>query len=175
MPKKRKRPTVVGLFAGCGGLDLGFKKAGYDILWANDFDPDSVRTYRHNIGNHIHLGDISKVATKDIPSNFDVLLGGFPCQGFSVANTKRSMKDKRNFLYLEMLRILKAKKPKFFLAENVKGILSLQKGDVIKMIMNDFSKIGYKCEYRLLRASDYGVPQHRDRVFIMGNRLKKEN
>ena len=175
MPKKRKRPTVVGLFAGCGGLDLGFKKAGYDILWANDFDPDSVRTYRHNIGNHIHLGDISKVATKDIPSNFDVLLGGFPCQGFSVANTKRSMKDERNFLYLEMLRILKAKKPKFFLAENVKGILSLQKGDVIKMIMNDFSKIGYKCEYRLLRASDYGVPQHRDRVFIMGNRLKKEN
>lgn len=170
-----KKPTVVGLFAGCGGLDLGFKKAGYDILWANDFDPDSVRTYRHNIGNHIHLGDISKVATKDIPSNFDVLLGGFPCQGFSVANTKRSMKDKRNFLYLEMLRILKAKKPKFFLVENVKGILSLQKGDVIKMIMNDFSKIGYKCEYRLLRASDYGVPQHRDRVFIMGNRLKKEN
>ena len=93
----------------------------------------------------------------------------------SVANTKRSMKDDRNFLYLEMLRILKAKKPKFFLAENVKGILSLQKGDVIKMIMDDFSKIGYKCEYRLLRASDYGVPQHRDRVFIMGNRLKKEN
>tara|TARA_Y100001970_G_C14161323_1_gene818684 strand:- start:206 stop:1411 length:1206 start_codon:yes stop_codon:yes gene_type:complete len=175
MPKKSKRPTVVGLFAGCGGLDLGFKQAGYDILWANDFDADSVRTYRHNIGNHIHLGDISKVATKDIPSNFDVLLGGFPCQGFSVANTKRSMKDKRNFLYLEMLRILKAKKPKFFLAENVKGILSLQKGDVIKMIMDDFSKIGYKCEYRLLRASDYGVPQHRDRVFIMGNRLKKEN
>ena len=175
MPKKIRKPTVVGLFSGCGGLDLGFKKAGYDILWANDFDPDSVRTYRHNIGNHIHLGDISKVATKDIPSNFDVLLGGFPCQGFSVANTKRSMKDDRNFLYLEMLRILKAKKPKFFLAENVKGILSLQKGDVIKMIMDDFSKIGYKCEYRLLRASDYGVPQHRDRVFIMGNRLKKEN
>ena len=175
MPKKSKRPTVVGLFSGCGGLDLGFKQAGYDILWANDFDSDSVKTYRHNIGNHIHLGDISKVATKDIPSNFDVLLGGFPCQGFSVANTKRSMKDDRNFLYLEMLRILKAKKPKFFLAENVKGILSLQKGDVIKMIMDDFSKIGYKCEYRLLRASDYGVPQHRDRVFIMGNRLKKEN
>ena len=175
MPKNFKKPTVVGLFAGCGGLNLGFKQAGYEILWANDFDPDSVRTYRHNIGNHIHLGDISKVATKDIPSNFDVLLGGFPCQGFSVANTKRSMKDERNFLYLEMLRILKAKKPKFFLAENVKGILSLQKGDVIKMIMDDFSKIGYKCEYRLLRASDYGVPQHRDRVFIMGNRLKKEN
>ena len=81
MPKKIRKPTVVGLFSGCGGLDLGFKQAGYDILWANDFDPDSVRTYRHNIGNHIHLGDISKVATKDIPSNFDVLLGGFPCQG----------------------------------------------------------------------------------------------
>ena len=175
MSNKAKKPTVVGLFSGCGGLDLGFKQAGFEILWANDFDPDSVTTYRKNIADHIHLGDISKVSTKDIPSNFDVLLGGFPCQGFSVANTKRSMKDERNFLYLEMLRILKAKKPKFFLAENVKGILSLQKGDVIKMIMDDFSKIGYKCEYRLLRASDYGVPQHRERVIILGNRINQEN
>ena len=172
---KKRKPTVVGLFAGCGGLDLGFKQAGFDVVWANDFDPDSVKTYQSNIGNHITLGDISAITNKEIPDGFDVLLGGFPCQGFSVANIKRSMKDERNFLYLEMLRILKAKKPKFFVAENVKGILSLQKGEVIKMIVSDFSKIGYKVDYRMLRASDYGVPQHRERVFIIGNRIGAEN
>ena len=107
MSRKRKKPSVVGLFSGCGGLDLGFKQAGFDILWANDFDQDSVKTYRENIGDHVVLGDITKIPNKDIPSDFDVLLGGFPCQGFSVANIKRSMKDERNFLYLEMLRVIK--------------------------------------------------------------------
>ena len=170
-----KRPSVVGLFSGCGGLDLGFKNAGFDILWANDFNADSVKTYARNIGDHIVLGDITKIPSKEIPSNFDVLLGGFPCQGFSVANTKRSMKDERNYLYLEMLRILKDKKPKFFVAENVKGLLSLEKGNVIEMILRDFENIGYKVDYRLLMASDYGIPQHRERVFIIGNRIGKEN
>ena len=175
MPKKNSKPSVVGLFSGCGGLDLGFKQAGFDILWANDFDKDSVETYKNNIGDHIVLGDITKISSKEIPSNFDVLLGGFPCQGFSVANTKRSMKDERNFLYLEMLRIIKDKKPKFFVAENVKGLLSMEKGAVIEMIVRDFEKIGYKVDYRLLTASDYGIPQHRQRVFIIGNRIGKEN
>ena len=175
MSRKRKKPSVVGLFSGCGGLDLGFKQAGFDILWANDFDQDSVKTYRENIGDHIVLGDITKIPNKDIPSGFDVLLGGFPCQGFSVANIKRSMKDERNFLYLEMLRVIKNKKPKFFVAENVKGLLSMEKGAVIDMIVKDFEKIGYKVDYRLLTASDYGVPQHRQRVFIIGNRIGKQN
>ena len=175
MSLKRKKPSVVGLFSGCGGLDLGFKQAGFNILWANDFDQDSVTTYRENIGDHITLGDITKIPSKDIPSNFDVLLGGFPCQGFSVANKKRSVKDERNFLYLEMKRIIEDKKPKFFVAENVKGILSLGKGAVMEMIINDFRKIGYKVDYRLLTASDYGIPQHRQRVFIIGNRIGKEN
>tara|TARA_B100002019_G_scaffold103542_1_gene89116 strand:+ start:214 stop:1422 length:1209 start_codon:yes stop_codon:yes gene_type:complete len=175
MSRKRKKPSVVGLFSGCGGLDLGFKQAGFDILWANDFDQDSVKTYRENIGDHVVLGDITKIPNKDIPSGFDVLLGGFPCQGFSVANIKRSMKDERNFLYLEMLRVIKNKKPKFFVAENVKGLLSMEKGAVIDMIVKDFEKIGYKVDYRLLTASDYGVPQHRQRVFIIGNRIGKQN
>lgn len=175
MPKKKSKPTVVGLFSGCGGLDLGFKQAGFDILWANDFDKDSVETYKNNIGDHIVLGDITEIPSKKIPSDFDVLLGGFPCQGFSVANTKRTMKDERNFLYLEMLRIIKDKKPKFFVAENVKGLLSMEKGAVIEMIVKDFKKIGYKVDYRLLTASDYGVPQHRQRVFIIGNRVSREN
>lgn len=172
---KNKKLKVAGLFSGCGGLDLGFIQAGYEVVWANDFDPDAVVTYKKNIGNHIICGDITKIKSNEIPDDFDVLLGGFPCQGFSIANSKRNMGDSRNFLYLEMLRIIKDKKPKFFVAENVKGLLSMENGRVIKMIINDFSKLGYKVNYKLLRASDYGVPQHRERVFIIGNRIGVEN
>lgn len=173
--KKTYKPKVVSLFSGCGGLDLGFINAGYDVIWANDFFKDAVDTYRKNIGDHIVLGDISKIPSKKIPDDFDILLGGFPCQGFSIANKKRSMQDERNFLYKEMLRIVKDKKPKFFLAENVKGLLSMHKGEVIKMIIEDFKKIGYKVDYKLVNSADYGVPQQRERVIIIGNRIGVDN
>ena len=166
---------VIGLFAGCGGMDLGFKNAGFDIVWANDFNKDACETYRANIGDHILHGDITEIDSSDIPDNIDVVLGGFPCQGFSIANTSRSMKDERNFLYREMLRIIADKRPKFFVAENVKGILSMHKGEVIKMIVDDFKELGYIVDYKLLRASDYGVGQHRERVIILGNSLEMEN
>ncbi len=172
---KSKKLKVVGLFSGCGGLDLGFIQAGFDVIWANDFNADAVKTYKKNIGNHIICGDITKIKSSEIPDNFDVLLGGFPCQGFSIANSKRNMDDKRNFLYLEMLRIIKDKKPKFFVAENVKGLLSMEKGRIIEMIVSDFKKIGYKVDYKVLKASDYGVPQNRERVVIIGNRLGLTN
>ncbi|MCK4635358.1 MAG: DNA (cytosine-5-)-methyltransferase [Candidatus Moranbacteria bacterium] len=175
MQKNKKRPKVVSLFAGCGGLDLGFINAGYEIIWANDFFPEAVETYEKNIGKHITSDDISKIKSSEIPDNFDILLGGFPCQGFSIANSNRSMEDERNFLYREMLRIVKDKKPKMFLAENVKGLLSMHKGKVIKMIVKDFEKIGYKVDYKLVNSADYGVPQQRERVIIMGNKIKKEN
>lgn len=171
----KNKPTVVSLFSGCGGLDLGFIQAGYDVIWANDFLKEAVDTYKHNIGNHIIYGDITKIESKKIPNNFDVLLGGFPCQGFSIANKKRSMEDDRNFLYKEMLRIVKDKKPKVFLAENVKGLLSMHKGQIIEMIKKDFEEIGYKVDYKLLNSADYGVPQQRERVVIIGNRIKREN
>ena len=103
---------VASLFSGCGGLDLGFIQAGFDIIWANDFSKEAVETYKTNIGDHIVLGDITKIPSSEIPNNFDVLLGGFPCQGFSVANNKRSMDDERNFLYKELMRLIKDKKPK---------------------------------------------------------------
>lgn len=169
------KPTVVSLFAGAGGLDLGFVQAGFDIVWANDFDSDAVETYRANLGEHIVCGDISAVPSSEIPQ-CDVLIGGFPCQGFSVANRKRSASDERNQLYKEYLRILHAKRPKVFLAENVKGILSLDKGAVIDMIVSDFQKEGYRVQYRLVNAADYGVPQKRMRVIIVGvrNDLAKE-
>lgn len=172
---KNKNYTVAGLFSGCGGLDLGFINSGFDVVWANDFFKEAVLTYKKNIGDHIVLGDITKIPSSEIPNDFDVLLGGFPCQGFSIANIKRSMKDERNYLYKEMLRIIKDKQPKYFVAENVKGLLSMQKGKVIEMIINDFQEIGYDVDYRLLKASEYGVPQNRERVFIIGNRLGLKN
>lgn len=166
---------VASLFSGCGGLDLGFIQAGFEVIWANDFFKEAVETYRANIGDHIVYGDITKIPSSDIPNDFDILLGGFPCQGFSVANIKRSMEDERNFLYKELMRLIKDKKPKFFVGENVKGLLSMQKGKVIEMIVEDFKSLGYKVDYKLLKASDYGVPQNRERVVIIGNRLGLEN
>ena len=162
-------PQVVSLFAGAGGLDLGFIQAGFRIVWANDNNRDAVETYRNNLGNHIVFRDIAKVAAEEIP-DCDVLIGGFPCQGFSVANLKRNTSDERNLLYREYLRVLKAKKPKVFLAENVRGILSLDSGEVINMIINDFTEAGYNVQYKLMNAADYGVPQKRMRVIIVGVR-----
>ncbi|WP_163100202.1 DNA cytosine methyltransferase [Peribacillus alkalitolerans] len=173
-----KKPTVISLFAGAGGMDLGFVQAGFDVVWANDFEQNAVNTYRKNIGDHIVLGDITKIESSSIPGEpgeIDVVIGGFPCQGFSVANTKRSMEDKRNFLYLELLRIVKDKRPKFFIAENVKGLISMSKGQVLDMIIGDFKDLGYKVDFKVLNAADFGVPQLRERVIIMGNRLDIDN
>lgn len=166
---------VVSLFSGAGGMDLGFINAGFEIIWANDFFEDAVNSYRKNIGKHMIHGDITKIKSSDIPDGADVIIGGFPCQGFSVANTKRSMEDKRNFLYKEMLRVIEDKKPKFFVAENVKGLLSMEGGKVIEMIKADFENLGYNVEARVLNAAEYGVPQARERVVIIGNRIGVEN
>lgn len=179
----KKKHTLVSLFSGAGGMDLGFKKAGFDILWANDFNLDATITYKNNIGDHVIHGDICSIDSSEIPGssdinseeNLDVIIGGFPCQGFSIANTKRSMEDERNFLYKEMLRVINDKKPKIFVAENVKGILSMQKGKVIEMIKKDFENLGYVVDIKILNAAEYGVPQARERVIIMGNRIGVKN
>jgi len=172
------KKTLISLFSGAGGMDLGFKNAGYNILWANDFEKDAVVTYKNNISKNIVFGDITKIESCDIPGKpgkIDVVIGGFPCQGFSIANIKRSMEDSRNFLYLELLRVIKDKKPKFFVAENVKGLLSMQHGEVLEMILQDFRELGYNVDYQILNAADYGVPQSRERVIIIGNRLGISN
>ncbi|MDE9580489.1 DNA cytosine methyltransferase [Citrobacter koseri] len=160
---------VVSLFSGAGGLDLGFKNAGFQIVWANDIDSDAVQTYKKNIGDHIVLKDLSQVDMNDIP-NCDVVIGGFPCQGFSQANLLRNKDDERNQLYLEFLRVVDAKKPKFFFAENVRGILSLDNGTAIEKIESDFKALGYKVKKQLFNVADYGVPQMRYRVIIVGVR-----
>lgn len=160
---------VVSLFSGAGGLDLGFTMAGHEIIWANDLYSDAVETYRHNLGNHIVCKDISLVDVKAVP-DCDIIIGGFPCQGFSVANTKRHENDERNTLYKQLIRVIQAKKPKFFLAENVKGLTNLAKGKVFEMILEDFTELGYVVKYKVLNAADYGVPQTRKRVIIIGVR-----
>jgi DNA (cytosine-5)-methyltransferase 1 len=160
---------VASLFSGVGGLDLGFIKAGHKIVFANDLYHDAVETYKLNIGKHIILDDITNIDASHVPEH-DILIGGFPCQGFSVANVGRTSKDVRNKLYLELLKILSEKKPPFFVAENVKGILSLSQGKVFKMILKDFESAGYRVQYKLMNAANYGVPQRRERVIIVGVR-----
>jgi DNA (cytosine-5)-methyltransferase 1 len=160
---------VISLFSGAGGMDLGFSQAGYSIVWANDIWQDAVKTYRLNLGDHIVCRDMRFINTSEIP-DADVLIGGFPCQGFSVANRNRHAADERNALYLQLLRVLKEKQPKFFVAENVKGIKSLEGGKVFEMILSDFEAAGYRVEHAVLNAADYGVPQRRERVFFVGSR-----
>lgn len=164
------RKQIVSLFAGAGGIDLGLIRSGHSVIWANDFDKDSCETYKFNLGDHIHCSDIKNVTSESIPDS-DVIVGGFPCQGFSVANKFRSVEDKRNELYEEMLRIIRDKQPKWFIAENVSGILSLGGGEVFRMIIEDFESAGYRVMYRLENMADFGVPQKRKRVLILGTRI----
>jgi DNA (cytosine-5)-methyltransferase 1 len=170
---------VVSLFAGCGGLDYGFhKNKAYTHVFVNDFDEDACKTYERNFSMKTVCMDIKEV--KEIP-DCDILIGGFPCQGFSMANPYRSEKDERNELYVEILRLLKLKKPSYFLLENVKGLLNMggydtkedkknQKGKVMKVIMNDLQECGYHVQFKLFDIKEYDVPQKRQRVIIIGVR-----
>lgn len=148
-------------------MDLGFIQAGHQVVWANDLFPEAVETYRRNIGDHIVLGPIEEVSP--LP-DADIVIGGFPCQGFSIANRNRHTGDQRNALYLQVLRILKERRPSFFLVENVKGLLSLDGGSIFRMIVRDFLGLGYSVKHAVLNAADFGVPQQRQRVFICGVR-----
>ena len=161
--------NIISLFSGAGGLDLGLIKAGNTVIWANDIDKDAVSSYKENIGTHIICEDIKNISITEIP-NADVVVGGFPCQGFSLANRRRTIDDERNQLYKFFYETIKTKQPKFFIAENVKGILSLGKGEVIKQIISDFEEAGYITTINLVNMANYGIPQTRQRVIIIGQR-----
>lgn len=160
---------VLSLFSGAGGLDLGLIQAGNTVVWANDIDENAVKTYKRNIGEHIVLGDIKDIDIKKLPKA-DVVVGGFPCQGFSQANRFRVLDDERNTLYKFFYEVIHEKQPRFFIAENVKGILSLGKGEAIKQIISDFEEAGYYTDMHLVNMADYGVPETRQRVIIIGQR-----
>lgn len=161
---------IVSLFAGCGGLDLGLEEAGHEVIWANDNWEKAAKTYRENFDNPIEVKDIGDVKEEEEVPECDMIVGGWPCQGFTVANLDRSMEDERNKLYEEMLRIVKSKKPKFVMAENVPGILSMADGEVADMITEDFEEAGYNMRYKKMNSANYGVPQKRKRVIWIGVR-----
>ena len=181
---------VVSLFSGCGGLDQGFvgkfsifakpykktfTKLPFDVVWANEIDKDAADTYKENLGKHIVCQDIIDIKSNEIP-DCDVVIGGFPCQDFSIAGKQRAFENGRGNLYREMVRVVKSKKPIAFVAENVKNILNPNLIDadknqpVIKTICDDFSNAGYIVKFKCLSAPNYGVPQKRERVFIVGIR-----
>ncbi len=160
--------TAISLFAGAGGLDMGFERAGFKTIWANDFEVDACKTHENWSTAKVICSDIAKVDTADIP-DADIMLGGFPCQGFSLSGP-RKIDDSRNALYKHYVRIVKAKKPMMFVGENVKGLLTMGGGSIIEAIIEDFSKCGYNVFYELLNAKDYEVPEDRERVIIVGFR-----
>ena len=182
---------VVSLFSGCGGLDLGFTgdftflgkryaKNPFDIIFANDIFPQAVETYRTNIGDHIvqrDIEDLLKNESELIPNEADIVIGGFPCQDFSVAGKRQGITVKRGKLYLQMKSVIERIAPKVFIAENVEGLVNMEKGLILDTIKSDLSdithegkSIKYNVTHTLLHAIDYGVPQIRKRVFIVGIR-----
>ncbi len=160
--------TAISLFSGAGGLDMGFERAGFRTLWANDFEKDSCKTHESWSSAEMVCGDIAKIEADQIPAA-DIMLGGFPCQGFSLSGP-RKIDDSRNVLYKHYVRIVKAKKPLMFVGENVKGLLTMDHGKIIDAIIADFASCGYDVYYKLLNAKDYGVPEDRERVIIVGFR-----
>ena len=165
------KPKLVSLFSGCGGMDVGFKKAGFERVWANDFDKDAQAIFRLNLGE-IDGRDIRDVPVEEIPE-CDILTAGFPCQPFSNAGNRKGVHDSRGMLYQECLRIIANKKPKAMVFENVKGLMSSKYIDgryLIDVIAADLDEIGYNVTYKVLDASDYEVPQHRQRMILVGLR-----
>ena len=171
--------TVVDLFSGCGGLALGFKWAGFKTLLASDVDENCEKTYTYNFPKIPFIKkDLREVSTKDIKHHIsesvDVVIGGPPCQGFSLANKNRNKvkDDPRNELFYEFVRVVTDIQPKAFVMENVRGLLSMQKGRVIQLMKDEFENagLGYEVDYKVLLASDYGVPQNRQRVIMIGIR-----
>ncbi|ACK70679.1 DNA-cytosine methyltransferase [Gloeothece citriformis PCC 7424] len=163
---------VVSLFSGCGGMDLGFIWAGYEIVWANDIDHDACETYQLNIGDHIIEDDIKNINFKHLPE-CDLILGGFPCQDFSMIWKREGLKTDRGNLYQYFVKAVEAKNPLVFLAENVKGLLTANGGKAIKRIIEDFKycgKFGYNIYADIYNFADYGTPQLRERVLIIGIR-----
>lgn len=163
---------VISLFAGAGGLDLGFSKAGFNIIWANEYDKDIWETYQKNHPNtKLDKRSITDIDVKDIP-DCDGIIGGPPCQSWSSAGALKGIKDKRGQLFYDFIRILEAKQPKFFLAENVSGMLISRHSEALVNIQDMFRQAGkgYNLSFAMLNAKDYAVPQDRKRVFFIGIR-----
>lgn len=169
-----KQFTFIDLFAGCGGLSYGLIKAGLMPIWANEIDAAACQTYKHNIGDHIVCKDITNVDVSEIP-DADILVGGFPCQPFSISGSQNGFDGRDGDMFYQCVRIINAKRPKVFVLENVTGFVSLGKGKYLNEALRIFNSIGYHVSWKIIDASNLGVPQTRKRVFFIGNILEKEN
>lgn len=162
---------ILSLFSGCGGLDLGFEKAGFDIPIANEFDKNIWKTFEINHPQTKLLKeDIRRIDAKTLPNDIDGIIGGPPCQSWSEAGSLKGIEDDRGKLFFEYIRILKSVQPKFFLAENVSGMLADRHSEAVKNIIKMFEECGYDVSLTLVNAKDYGVAQERKRVFYIGFR-----
>ncbi|HUD44379.1 MAG TPA: DNA cytosine methyltransferase [Patescibacteria group bacterium] len=188
MKKRNKKYNIISLFAGCGGLDLGFvggftslgknySKRKFQLTWSNEIDKDFCHTYRKYFKHEIVCDDINNILYggssflfDPLPEKADIVLGGFPCQDFSHAGKRRGFSNAngRGVLYKSMIEVIRRTRPAVFVAENVKGLLTMNKGEAIKIILEDFEKLGYHVSMNLYLAAEYGVPQMRERVIIVG-------
>ena len=163
--------NLISLFSGAGGLDLGFEKAGFHTVLANEYDKNICPTFRANFPNTTLIeGDIRKLDTDNLPNNITGIIGGPPCQSWSEAGTLKGIEDERGQLFYEYIRILRAVKPKFFVAENVSGMLAKRHSQAVNAFMQLFDEAGYDVQLKLLNANDFDVPEDRDRVFYVGFR-----
>lgn len=161
---------IASFFSGAGGLDLGFKQAGFDIIFANEFDKDIWSTYEHNHPETLlDKRSITLIDENEVP-NCDGIIGGPPCQSWSEAGSRRGIKDKRGQLFFDFIRILDAKKPAFFLAENVSGMLAPRHKEALENIKDTFKETGYDLHFKLLNSADFGIAQDRKRVIFIGFR-----
>ena len=162
--------NIISLFSGAGGLDLGFEKAGFTTIWANEYDKDIWETYEKNFPHtKLDRRSITKIPSHEIPETLGII-GGPPCQSWSEAGSLRGIDDHRGQLFFEFIRLLKDKQPLFFLAENVSGMLASRHSEALKNIKKLFQESGYTLSFQMLNAHDFKVPQDRKRVFFIGYR-----
>lgn len=166
-----ERLKFIDLFAGIGGIRIPFDELGYECVFSSEWDKKACETYRANFGEMPH-GDITKIDEKDIPP-FDICLAGFPCQAFSIMGKMQGFADTRGTMFFEVERILKYHKPRAILLENVKQLVSHDKGRTLQIILEHLDLLGYHVKYRVLNALDFGLPQKRERVIIIGFRDQK--
>lgn len=162
--------NVISLFSGVGGIDLPFVQRGHVVVFANDFEPKAIKTYNLNFNEQATLGDITKIEVRDIPQG-DILIGGFPCQPFSIAGYRKGFEDTRGTLFFHVCRILNEIQPEVLFLENVKNLVSHDGGKTFQVILNSLRDLGYHVKYAVLNASQFGnMPQNRERIYIVGFR-----
>lgn len=163
-----RKLRYIELFAGIGGFGLALNRLGHTCVWANELDKYAAKIYKLRFNRPVDTRDIKTVQTKEIPDH-DLLVGGFPCQAFSIAGKRRGFDDTRGTLFFEIARVLKDKQPKLFVLENVKGLLSHDSGNTFKTIISTLTELGYDLQWQVLNSKNFGVPQNRERVFIVGH------